>query len=424
MAGFHDIDGALHADAVPLSVLAERYGTPAYIYSAGRIRNNVERLQAALRKALPEDRQPLIAYACKANSNIAVLKLLQTMGLGCDVVSGGEILRALKAGIAANKIVYSGVGKSDAEIAEALQNGILQINVESRAELERIAAIARDQGKPAPVALRYNPEVEAGAHDKISTGRRQDKFGLLREEVEELYEWAAKHPDLSPQGLQIHIGSQLTDVAPYRASFEKLAALAETLKGRGFPVERLDLGGGLGIVYQDETPPDLDAYASLIRDMILPLQTRIVLEPGRFIAGDAGLLLTRISYIKEHEDRRYIILDAGMNDLIRPALYDAHHPIRHVSDKGNTVPALRYDIVGPVCETGDTFMKDAELPRAEKDELIALMGAGAYGFVMASNYNTRPLPPEILVDGDKHTIIRQRQSFQDILEKEYIPDWL
>lgn len=422
MTGFQEKDGVLHADNVALPDLTEAYGTPLYVYSAGRIKENVNRLQEALLSALPADRQPLIAFACKANSNLAVLKMLSGLGLGCDVVSGGEMTRALRAGIAADKIVYSGVGKSDEEIAAALVNNIQQINVESGAELERIAGIAQKLRKQARITFRFNPEVEAGTHDKISTGRRADKFGLFREEIEELYPWAAAHENLAPQGLHIHIGSQLTAMEPYRLAYEKLAVFADELKSKGLPVDMLDLGGGLGIVYRDETPPDVASFAKMIAEIIAPLGTRMILEPGRFITGDAGLLLSRVSYIKQREDRSYIILDAGMNDLMRPALYDAYHPIRPVTARAGAL--RRYDIAGPVCETGDTFIRNHEMPPIEKDDLVAIMCAGAYGYVMASNYNTRPLPAEVLADGDKHAIIGRRQTIQDILEKEHIPDWL
>ncbi len=425
MTGFSEKDGIMHVDNVALPELAETHGTPLYVYSAGRMRENVERLRSALQIALPDDRQPLIAFACKANSNLAVLRLFQKLGLGCDVVSGGELTRALTAGIAADKIVYSGVGKSDEELRAAIKAEILQINVESREELERIAALAAEAGKAPRVAFRLNPDVAADTHHKISTGRSEDKFGMPRSEIETLYQWAFDHPNLQPYGLQVHIGSQLLKTAPFEKAFEKLADLAKCLQASGLPVENLDLGGGLGIIYKDEQPPDLDTYAAAIRDIILPLGTKITLEPGRFLVGDAGLLLTRVSYIKQGAGRRYIVLDAGMNDLMRPALYDAFHAVRAVQNREmEGAKLVKYDIVGPVCETGDTFLKDFSLPETHKGDLLAIMSAGAYGFVMASNYNTRPFPAEILVDGDQNAIIRQRQSVQDILEQEQIPEWL
>ncbi|MCB9991690.1 MAG: diaminopimelate decarboxylase [Rhodospirillales bacterium] len=422
MIGFNYKDGVLYADNVALPALAEEYGTPLYVYSAGRLRENVDRLRSALQKALPADRQPLIAFACKANSNLAVLRLLGTMGLGSDIVSGGELDRVLTAGIPADKVVYSGVGKSDEELLAAINADILQINVESRAELERIAGLAEDCGKKTRIAFRMNPDVDAETHHKIATGRHDDKFGMTRAEIEELYVWAHEHDFLEPYGLQMHIGSQLTNMKPFREAYEKLAAFATKIKDQGLPLRNLDLGGGLGIIYKDETPPDLDAYAEIIRDIILPLGTDITLEPGRFIAGDAGLLLCRVSYIKQSEQVRHLILDAGMNDLVRPAMYDAYHEVRPVVPRAGDM--VRYDVVGPVCETGDTFIRDYDLPETRKRDYLALMCAGAYGFVMASNYNTRPLPAEVLVDGDKSAIIRHRQTVRDILDLDTIPGWL
>lgn len=422
MIGFNEKNGILHADDVALPALAAQFGTPLYVYSAGKIRENVLRLQKALQKALPPDRQPLIAFACKANSNLAILRLLQGMGLGCDVVSGGELQRALTAGIAAEKIVYSGVGKSDAELTAAMEAGILQVNVESREELERLASLAEEAGKNVRVAFRLNPDVAADTHHKIATGRSEDKFGLPAGEIEDLYVFAAAHPHLRPRGLQVHIGSQLTAVEPFSEAFHHLAALARRLQAQNLPVENLDLGGGLGIVYKDERPPDLDAYAAAIRDTILPLGTQITLEPGRFIVGDAGLLLSRVSYIKQGAVRRFIVLDAGMNDLMRPALYDAYHPVVPVEKRKAAME--KYDIVGPVCETGDTFLKDHILPSMHKGDLVALLCAGAYGFTMASNYNSRPLPQEVLVDGERYAIIRHIQTVQDILNQDIIPGWL
>jgi diaminopimelate decarboxylase len=421
MTGFTEQDGVLHADDIPLPELAARFGTPAYIYSAGGIRASVQALQTAFVDVLPKQSQPLIAFACKANSNVAILRLLSSLGLGADVVSGGELQRALKAGIPPQRIVYSGVGKSGGEIRAALEAGIYQINVESAPELERIGAIAQGMGGRAPVALRFNPDVEAGTHAKITTGKEENKFGLLRDEVERLYRYAASHPGLKPVGLSLHIGSQLTDLEPFRLAFEKLAGLAHALKQNGLPVERLDLGGGLGIVYHEEKAPSLHGYAELVRDIIYPLGTTLTLEPGRLLVGPSGLLLTKVEFVKDAPNRRYVILDAGMNDLIRPALYEAWHPIRTVVNTGG--PYAPCDIVGPVCETGDTFAVERPLPNVAEGDLIAIMAAGAYGFTMASTYNTRPLPPEILVDGAGAGLIRRRQTVEDLLEAEFMPDW-
>jgi diaminopimelate decarboxylase len=421
--GFTDSKGVLHADDVSLHDIAAEYGTPAYVYSASKIRDTVTRLQGAFTQALPADRQPLIAFACKANSNIAVLRLMAGLGLGADIVSGGEMARALKAGISPRKIIFSGVGKTDGEIIAALDHDIIQINAESRPELERIAALAKKAGKIAPISLRFNPDVDAGTHAKITTGKTENKFGMTRNEIVGLYEWTAKQPSLRPRGFSLHIGSQLTSLEPFRQAFGKLADLVNHIRGMGLPLESLDLGGGLGVVYNNEPPPDFAAYAKIIRDVIAPLGVQIILEPGRLLVGEAGLLLTRVLYVKEGDNRRYLILDAGMNDLIRPALYDAHHPIRPVDVAGNR-PTLTCDIVGPICETGDTFAKNRELPEMKAGELAAIMVSGAYGFVMASNYNTKPFPAEIMVDGKRHALIRRRQTIQDILEKETIPAWL
>jgi diaminopimelate decarboxylase len=422
MNGFSDKDGVLHAGTVPLPRIAGQFGTPAYVYSADGIRETVRGLQAAFANALPADAQPMIAFACKANSNLAVLKLMANLGLGCDVVSGGELERALGAGIPAKKIVYSGVGKSAAEIRRALDAGIFQFNVESAPEMDRIAVIAAEMGKAAPVALRFNPDVEAGTHAKITTGKEHNKFGLPRAEIMRLYAKAAATPSLNPVGLSMHIGSQLTSIEPYRQAFMKLAALANELRAVGLAVERLDLGGGIGVVYKDEKPLDLNAYAALVREIIHPLGARIVLEPGRMLVAGSGVLLARVEYMKRTEARRYVILDAGMNDLVRPAMYDAWHNIRPVEAKaGEQTPC---DIVGPVCETGDTFALDRMMPPLSEGDLVAVMTAGAYGFAMASAYNTRPLPPEILVDGDRVALVRQRQSVRAILNDETIPAWL
>ncbi len=422
MSAFSDKNGVLHAEDIPLPRLAGEYGTPAYVYSADGIRKAVRGLQAAFEKTLPAPAQPLIAFACKANSNIAVLKLMAGMGLGADVVSGGEMERALAATIPANRIVYSGVGKSAREIRDALERGIYQFNVESAPELERIATLAAAAGTIAPVALRFNPDVEAGTHAKITTGREDNKFGLPYGEVKRLYAFAAGHAWLNPVGLSMHIGSQLTSLLPYREAFGRMAALTKALRADGMSIGRLDLGGGIGVTYQDESPLSLEDYAGLVRDIILPLDARIMLEPGRLLVAESGMLLTRVEYLKQTDNRRYVILDAGMNDLMRPALYDAWHTVRPVIRRPGETSAC--DIVGPVCETGDTFALGRPLPPLEEGDLVALMTAGAYGFAMASTYNTRPLPPEILVDGDRIAIIRQRGSVQDILKDETIPAWL
>ena len=419
VSGFSEIGGTLCADGVSLTEIAASVGTPAYIYSAGQIEANVRALQNAFENA---GVKPHIAFACKANSNIAVLKLMNSLGLGADVVSGGEMMRAQKAGIASGKIVFSGVGKTDAEISAAIAAGVLQINAESKPELERIAALAAKANKKAPVALRFNPDVDAGTHAKITTGKSENKFGMPEAEAAAFYKWMAAQPHIEPRGLSIHIGSQLTDIAPYRQAFTKLAALAQNLMAQGLPVPALDIGGGLGIVYSMEKAPPLNDYAGLVRDIIAPLGTQIITEPGRLLVGNAGLLVTRAVYIKESAGRKYLILDSGMNDLMRPALYDAWHTVRPVAQKNGATAA--YDIVGPVCETGDTFARNRTMPEMQSGDLVAIMDAGAYGFVMASEYNTRPLPPEVMTRDGKFAVIRPREQIRDIIERDVIPEWI
>lgn len=424
-AGFAEKDGVLCADGVPLPAIAQKCGTPSYVYSAGRMATNAQALEDAFRAALPPRSQPLIAYACKANGNTAVLKLFSKRGFGADVVSGGELMRALRGGMTPEKIVFSGVGKTDEEIAFALETKVRQINVESGPELRRISALARRAGVRAPVALRFNPDVDAGTHAKITTGKSENKFGLAEEDVRSLYAVAAKDDALTLRGLSIHIGSQLTSVEPFAQAFGKLARLAADLKAQGLKLDTLDLGGGLGIAYRDERGPCLKDYAAAVRDIIHPLGADIIVEPGRFLTGDAGLLLARILYIKESRGRKYMILDAGMNDLIRPSLYDAWHPIRPVAGKGGGAATEHYDVVGPVCETGDTFAKNRALPAdAQPGDLVAVMAAGAYGFSMSSRYNSRPHPPEILVRKGRFDVIRQREDIRDIINEDLVPAWL
>jgi diaminopimelate decarboxylase len=419
MTGFTEKNGVLHADDIPLPLLAEIYGTPSYIYSASTLLGGIARLKEAFAQNKIE---PQIAYACKANSNVALLRLIAAQGLGADVVSGGEFMRARAAGIPGNKIVFSGVGKSDDEITTALAEGVRQINVESRSELMRIAAIASAMNKKAPVAFRFNPDVDAGTHAKITTGKSENKFGLPPEEILDLYKFASGHDALDPRGLSIHIGSQLTSLAPFAQAFEKLVGLWRQLTDAGYKVPVLDLGGGIGVTYANEQPPSLTEYAALAAKVAAQTGAQLIVEPGRLLVADAGLLLTRVAYVKESRGRSYVILDAGMNDLIRPSLYDAWHPIRLVErHHGAEKP---YDIVGPVCETGDTFAQNRSMPKVGEGDLVAIMTAGAYGFVMASQYNTRPLPAEILVQGSKHGIIRKRESVQDIIERDSVPDWI
>lgn len=410
-SGFHDKDGVLHADAVPLPALAEAHGTPLYVYSASVIRDNIARLRAALGPDV------LIAYAAKANTNGAVLAVMAANGLGADVVSGGELQRALRAGIPADKIVFSGMGKTDDELKLAIETGIAQINIESEAELDRLLAL--DPKTPLRVAFRLNPGVETETtHEKISTGHGRSKFGMPAAEITRLYHSLKNHPSIRPVGFSMHIGSQLTTLDPLAEAFKILAGLAATL-----PVETLDFGGGLGIVYTDEQPVDLAAYGRLVDTILRPLGTKLITEPGRFLTGNAGLLLSRVLHIKATLHHPIIVLDAGMNDLMRPALYDAVHMVRPVAKAvGNEV--VSYDVAGPVCESSDFFMRAAPLPPTHRGDLMALMNAGAYGMSMAGTYNSRPIPAEIMVDGERSAIIRTRQSFDDIIRGETIPDWV
>lgn len=423
MDGFHIHNDQWYADELPLAKLAAMAGTPTYIYSARRIRANIAALADAFARTLPADRQPLIAYACKANSHQAVLSLCRAAGCGADVVSGGELARARAAGIEPAKIVFSGVGKSDAEIDDALTLGIRQINVESDAELARIAARAQALGKKIDVALRLNPNVDAGTHAKITTGREDNKFGVPAQQIEQLFVQYRDHTHVKLRGLSQHIGSQLTSLEPYRAAFTRLADFVRHLRSKGFVIDTLDLGGGLGIVYENENAPCLDTYARIIRDTVLPLDTALIVEPGRMIVGDAGVLLSRVEYIKKTDARRYMILDAGMNDLVRPAMYDAWHAINPVIVNKNA--ELRpYDIVGPVCETGDTFARGRIVPEVASGDLVAIMTAGAYGAAMSSHYNSRPAPAEIMVDGSQAAVIRPRMNIQAIIEQDSVPAWV
>ncbi|NCC21457.1 MAG: diaminopimelate decarboxylase [Alphaproteobacteria bacterium] len=420
--GFSRPDGDLWIDGIPAAEIVAAVGTPAYIYSASAIRSQFADLGVALGAVLAEP--PLIAYACKANSNLAVLRLLAGLGAGGDIVSGGELRRCLAAGMPAEKIVFSGVSKSDEEIELGIRHGIRQFNVESEYELGRIASLAKNAGQRANVALRFNPDVDAEAHHKTTTGRAEDKFGLLRSDVERLYAAASGNPNLGMRGLHVHIGSQITRVEHYRTSYERLADLARSLIRAGYPMDTIDLGGGLGIVYDAEkqSAPDLSTYGAIIAQTVGNLGVSLVVEPGRFIVGNAGALVSRMLYVKESGGRRFAVLDAGMNDLIRPALYDSWHGIVPVLPRqGEERPC---DVVGPVCETGDTFAVQRTLPPLESGDLVAIMSAGAYGATMSSNYNTRPLPPEVLVDGDRFAIIRNRQDVQSLLDQDIIPDWL
>ena len=412
-------DGRLYAEDVDITALADDIGSPFYIYSEATLRRHMQVFTRAFQGA-----DPLVAFSVKANSNLAVLRILASEGAGADVVSGGELQRAIKAGIAPDKIVFSGVGKTRDEMQAALEVGIYQFNVESTPELETLNTLATSLGKRAPVALRVNPDVAAGGHDKISTGRKEDKFGVSWGEARGLYARARDMKGIDVTGVDLHIGSQIADLAPFEAAFSKAAQLISDLRADGCTIDRLDLGGGLGIPYGNTAPPPHpDAYADLIKRLTAPLNVRLIFEPGRMIAGNAGVLVTRVIYVKEGEERKFLIVDAAMNDLIRPALYDAHHDIISVAQNKNA-KTERYDVVGPVCESSDFFAKQRNLPEIKAGELAAIMSAGAYGAVQASQYNTRPLIPEVLVNGDRYAVIRRRPDFDEMIALEASPDWL
>ena len=425
---FHYRDGELYCEEVALARAADEFGTPLYVYSAGTILDHYRRLDAAL---APLDH--LICYAVKANSNGAILKLLADAGAGFDIVSGGELFRVLKAGGAADKCTFAGVGKSRDEIEYALDESVFSFNVESEAELEWIDRIARDKGVSAPIAVRVNPDVDAGTHRYVSTGRSENKFGIALHRIAAVYEKAARLPNVRIRGIQMHIGSQITAARPFAEAIIKVAPLIEELKQKhGF--EFFSVGGGMGIIYRHalesgsgkwwhEHGGEESAFSVAdYRDAILPplreLGMRVLLEPGRFLIGNAGVLLTRVRYLKQTEHKKFVIVDAGMNDLIRPALYQSYHEIIPLREP-STPARESMDVVGPVCESGDFFAQDRELPVMNEGDLVALMSAGAYGFAMASNYNSRPLPAEVLVNGDRFSLIRRRQTMDDLVREEY-----
>ncbi len=419
MTEFSYRDGQLHAEGVALAEIAAAVGTPVYCY-AGTVL--ADRYRAFAEAFAGQDVG--ICYALKANSNLAVVRTLARLGAGADVVSEGELARALAAGIPADRIVFSGVGKSQGEMTAALAAGICQFNVESMPELEALNAVAVGLGVVAPVALRVNPDVDAGTHHKIATGRKENKFGIDFDHAREAYAQVAALPAVRAVGVAVHIGSQLTSLAPFRAAFRKTAQLVGALRADGHAIERLDLGGGLGIVYREETPPGVAEYAAMIAEVTRDLGCRVLLEPGRALVGNAGVLLTRVLYVKTGLHRRFVIVDAAMNDLIRPTLYEAWHGIVPVREAPPDATLEPFDVVGPVCETGDTFAVQRPLAPPQPGDLMAVLSAGAYGAVMASTYNTRPLVPEVLVDGARFAIVRPRPALADLLALDRLPSWL
>ena len=417
MRPFDYSDGSLTAGPLRLADVAAEVGTPVYVYSADAIEAAYHEFETALAPAR-------ICYAMKANGNLAVLRLLAGLGAGADVVSEGELRRALAAGIAPDRIVFSGVGKTDAEMEAALRSGILQLNCESASEVRSLSRIAARLGLTASVAIRINPDVDAGTLDQISTGRKTDKFGVAWTEAAALFREAAGLPGLSMEGIAVHIGSQLGDLEPYRSAFRRVAELARVMEADGIDIRRLDLGGGFGIRYHDETPLPLAGYARVVEEEVGALGCEIVVEPGRRLVGPAGVLLARVVAVKETPARRFVIVDAGMNDLVRPMMYGAWHDILPLDAPPAGVEYRPADVVGPVCESTDKFADERLLPPLEAGDLVAFCEAGAYGAVMASTYNGRPLVPEVLARGGRFDVVRPRPAFEESLALERIPDWL
>ena len=421
MIGFNNKNGELHIDEVPLSHIAEQYGTPSYVYSASHIRRQYNALKQAMAEALPKDNQPMLCYACKANSNVAILALLKSLGSSLEIVSEGELFRGLKAGFKGEEIISTSFGKNETEIEACLNANLLQFNIESPEELQTINRCASRQNKRADVVFRLNPDIKGGGHKKISTGLKENKFGNTAEDIISLYEAAEQLEYINPVGVSIHIGSQIMQAEAFKPSFEKLAALTHTLREKGHEVTHLDIGGGFPIAYNNEQLLDLSAYAEWVRNIILPLDTKIQMEPGRYLVGNAGILLTRAQYIKTTPSKNFLVLDAGMNDLIRPTLYEAYHNIEAVKPRDTE---QTYDVVGPICESGDIFASERTISTIEKDDLVAIKSAGAYGYSMASSYNSRPLPAEIMVDGDQIHEIGARQTLEQLITRETIPEYL
>lgn len=413
-------NGVLHAEEVSLASLAREAGTPFYCYSTATL----ERHYRVFAAALPKD--TLVAFSAKANGNIAVLKTLGDLGAGADIVSGGELAKARAAGIPASRIVFSGVGKTRAEMKLALGEGIHQFNIESEPELEALNEVAVSLNTRAPITIRVNPNVDAKTHAKITTGTSESKFGIPWARAREAYALAAKLKGIEIVGVDVHIGSQITELSPFEAAFARVVEMVGTLRADGHAISRIDLGGGLGVPYRhnNEPPPDPAAYGAMVANVTRGVGAKLIFEPGRLIAANAGVLVSEVLYVKRGEAKQFLILDAGMNDLIRPALYDAHHDIVSVSE---TIPGAAhetYDVVGPVCETSDLFAAARSLPRLKSGDLVAILSAGAYGAVMSSAYNARPPAPEVLVKGDRWSIVRPRPSYEALIEQERLPDWL
>jgi diaminopimelate decarboxylase len=417
---FHYRGGTLHAEDVALDRIAAAVGTPFYCYSTATLRRHYEVFAGAF-----ADVHALVCYAMKANSNQAVVKTLAGLGAGADVVSGGELRRALQAGIPPEKIMFSGVGKTAAELAAAVDAGILCVNVESEPELALLSAIAAGKGRRTDISLRVNPDIDARTHAKIATGKSENKFGIPISRAREVYAHAAKMPGVRVSGVDMHIGSQITELQPFDDAFALLSEFVHTLRADGHAIEHVDLGGGLGIPYRDDDePPDPAAYAAVVKRATGSLDCTLIFEPGRLIVGNAGILVTRVLYVKRAEAKTFVIVDAGMNDLIRPTLYDAHHDVRPVKEPRPGAPQIVTDVVGPVCESGDFLALDRAMAEPAPGDLIAVMTAGAYGAVQAGTYNTRPLVAEVMVKGDRFAVVRPRIEVEEIIALDRLPDWM
>jgi diaminopimelate decarboxylase len=413
-------NGVLHAEAVNLIEVAAAVGTPFYCYSSATLTRHYQVFAGAF-----ADVDALVCYAMKANSNQAVIKTLAALGAGADVVSGGELMRARAAGIPADKIMFSGIGKTAPELALAVDEGILCVNVESEAELELLSEIAASKGRAARISVRVNPDVDAKTHAKIATGKAENKFGIPISRAREVYAQAAKLPGLEVTGVDMHIGSQITELAPFDDAFALLSDFVRTLRADGHAIRHIDLGGGLGIPYREdnEPPPHPEAYAAIVKAATRDLGCTLIFEPGRLIVGNAGILVTRVVYLKRGEAKTFVIVDAGMNDLIRPTLYEAHHDIRPLREPSPQAPRIIADVVGPVCESGDFLALDRDMPAPQSADLVAVMTAGAYGAVQAGTYNTRALVPEVLVRESEWALVRPRLSAAELIALDRLPPW-
>lgn len=414
-------NGVLHAEDVAIPDIVAAVGAPFYVYSTATLTRHFQLIDDAL-----DGLDHLVCYAMKAASNQAILKTLAQLGAGMDVVSGGEYARARAAGVPGDRIVFSGVGKTRDEMRMALSGGIRQFNVESEPEMVVLSELAQEMDVQAPITIRVNPDVDAKTHAKIATGKSENKFGIPISRAREVYTQAAALPGIDVIGIDVHIGSQLTQLEPFEMAYQKVAELTESLRADGHNIRRLDLGGGLGIPYtrSNESPPLPSDYGAMVKRVLGHLECEIEIEPGRLIAGNAGLLVSQVIYVKEGEDRKFLILDAAMNDLIRPAMYEAHHDIDPIIEPQAGEERAIYDVVGPVCESGDTFAKGREMAQMSAGDLVAFRSAGAYGAVMSSEYNTRPLIPEVLVNGSEFAVIRPRPSFDEMINRDTIPEWL